>query len=278
VFGGLPGEDGDDAFPNFPPGAPPFVPSGVLLTQSVSSTSNPTTSNDNTQGFAAGWVWINSNTGRMFVCRSAATSAAVWVLVGGGSILPEPVAGNWIQPYGMNNTVAGNAIGSTTIISLCPFVLHERCTISQLGVKIITVGSTNSQLGLYNASASTHMPTTNIDHTGNIVNTAVGAASGAMGGNQQLEAGLYWFAVEQNDVTIAYQAPALAASFFAQVVGNATLSNLIGANANTNTSACVSATIASYGTWGDLTNATFTVTHQNDAKSASGWLLVASVP
>lgn len=43
------------------------------------ATTNPTTSNDQTQGFVAGSRWYNTSTGDLFICTSAATGAAVWV-------------------------------------------------------------------------------------------------------------------------------------------------------------------------------------------------------
>lgn len=44
------------------------------------ATTNPTTSNDQTQGFVAGSRWYNKTPpGDLFICTSAATGAAVWV-------------------------------------------------------------------------------------------------------------------------------------------------------------------------------------------------------
>jgi hypothetical protein len=46
------------------------------------ATTNPGVGNDGTQGYAVGSLWFNSTLGGMWVCKSAATGAAVWVGVG----------------------------------------------------------------------------------------------------------------------------------------------------------------------------------------------------
>ena len=42
-------------------------------------TSNPGSSNDNTEGYSAGSRWVNTTTGIEWLCTSSATGAAVWV-------------------------------------------------------------------------------------------------------------------------------------------------------------------------------------------------------
>jgi trimeric autotransporter adhesin len=44
-----------------------------------SATTNPTTSNDNTQGYVLGSFWLNQTTSALYICQSPATSAAVWL-------------------------------------------------------------------------------------------------------------------------------------------------------------------------------------------------------
>lgn len=43
------------------------------------ATANPTTSNDQTQGYVAGSRWYNTSTGDLFILTDPATGAAVWV-------------------------------------------------------------------------------------------------------------------------------------------------------------------------------------------------------
>jgi hypothetical protein len=251
------------------------VANAIAAVRYVSS-SNPGASNDNTQGYAAGSYGVNSATGRAFVCRSASTNAAIWAPLA-PSRYPDPIAGNWFIPSGCENVAAGAAIGISTITTLVPFILHERCTISTLGCKVTVVGSTNTQLGLYNSSSSTRKPTTLIDHTGAIVNTTRTAISGALGSNQQLEAGLYWFAVQQNDATVAYMAISTTSGFYCQAIGDATLTNLIFTGPNGNCTNAISVSMA-YGTWtADITASTFTQ-ENNNVTNAAPWLLIASIP
>lgn len=44
-----------------------------------SASVNPTTANDNTQGYSAGSNWYNTSNHNTYICVSAATSAAIWV-------------------------------------------------------------------------------------------------------------------------------------------------------------------------------------------------------
>jgi hypothetical protein len=65
----------------------------------------PAASNDNTQGYAPGSVWINSVNGRLYFCVGNATNAAVW------RELVQIQTGNTILPL-TNNTVD---LGTTSI-------------------------------------------------------------------------------------------------------------------------------------------------------------------
>ena len=61
--------------------------------------SNPLITNDGTQGYAPGSIWINSSTGRVYVCVGNTTAAAVWreeVQVQGGNAI-IPASGNTVD-------------------------------------------------------------------------------------------------------------------------------------------------------------------------------------
>lgn len=49
------------------------------------ATTNPTVSDDNTQGYSAASIWVNTSTNAVFMCTNAATGAAVWVSVLGSN-------------------------------------------------------------------------------------------------------------------------------------------------------------------------------------------------
>jgi len=48
----------------------------------LSATSDPSASNDNTQGYTVGLRWVNTAARRLWTCISAATGAAAWALAG----------------------------------------------------------------------------------------------------------------------------------------------------------------------------------------------------
>jgi len=51
---------------------------GVGGLNKTDATTNPTVTNDNTQGYAPGSLWLNNSTGRVFLCVGNSTGAAVW--------------------------------------------------------------------------------------------------------------------------------------------------------------------------------------------------------
>lgn len=42
---------------------------------------SPTTSDDSSLGFRAGWLWIDTSDNNLYACRNAAVGAADWVNV-----------------------------------------------------------------------------------------------------------------------------------------------------------------------------------------------------
>ena len=48
----------------------------------LSATSDPSASNDNTQGYTVGSLWVNTATRRLWTCISAATRGGAWALAG----------------------------------------------------------------------------------------------------------------------------------------------------------------------------------------------------
>lgn len=72
----------------------PVVNGGVGGKNNTTATANPTTSDDLTQGYAPGSIWINENTGYTFLCLHNTENSANWVNVttisniGAGTIAP----------------------------------------------------------------------------------------------------------------------------------------------------------------------------------------------
>lgn len=55
------------------------VPANLAFTNNFEATSNPTASNDLSQGYSVGSVWVNTTTGQAFTCTKNTAGAAVWV-------------------------------------------------------------------------------------------------------------------------------------------------------------------------------------------------------
>jgi Collagen triple helix repeat (20 copies) len=239
------------------------------------ATSDPGASNDNTQGYAAGSAGINTSTGRSFICRTAATGAAVWEVILAYDH-PGYVANSGTQWYGIfpgNNAVGSAASNNQT--RLTPFIIRERMTISQLGVKVSTLSSGgNIQLGLYKDAVDAsgmHQPANLIDHTGSLSTTTASFVSGPLGANQQLEAGMYWMGWNSDNGVAKVQSP---------VVSDGLVGVMVGSITGTNVSSAASITgrwvTQTFGTWANLGGSTFSDITNNGG--CAGAILIASVP
>ncbi len=58
------------------------LPGNPQSVDNLSATADPAVSNDNTQDYGPGGIWLNITGNRAWICQSAATGAAVWVLAG----------------------------------------------------------------------------------------------------------------------------------------------------------------------------------------------------
>jgi hypothetical protein len=56
----------------------PAAHGGVGGKNNTTATANPVVTNDNTEAYAPGSLWLNNNTGRVFICVGNNTGAAVW--------------------------------------------------------------------------------------------------------------------------------------------------------------------------------------------------------
>jgi hypothetical protein len=254
---GIPGDDGQDG--EIIPGSqvqPIYQPTGVSIIQGVQSTSDPTVNNDSTQGYAAGWHWLNSNTGRVFFCRSAAVGAAVWnPLRQGGKI--SHVVNNWYCPS--FTWRSGSVIlNSNTTLYCNPVIFEERITISTLGSWLVTgVAASNCQFAIYGSNSTGVQPSgTALNSTPNVATTASGSAvNGILTGNVQVEPGLvYWLAIMSSTTTSAFVNKDNRSSDHAWRIGNSTQSNI-----STATGSIIGFTVTGqvFNTWPDLTSASF---------------------
>jgi hypothetical protein len=70
-----------------------------VIKDNLLATSDPTISNDNTQGYSVGSFWFNTTTNKAFICADAATGAAVW----NDAALGDIVASVTSEPTGFPN-------------------------------------------------------------------------------------------------------------------------------------------------------------------------------
>lgn len=81
------------------------VPSGLLTVDNLAAATDPTISNDSTQGYAPGGLWLNLTTSRVWMCLSSAIGAATWAIDG---VIP----GVGVEPSGMLTQFGASAFGS----------------------------------------------------------------------------------------------------------------------------------------------------------------------
>lgn len=226
---------------------------GVFL-NNVSATS-PTTTDDNTQGYVAGSKWLNTTISTVFVCRDAATNAAIWEKIANG-IFPGYISGNY---YDFMDEATMNGAGAVNgSLFLYPFMIKEKVTISALAARVTTLSAVGGGLdvvmiGIYAHKASTGRPIGNpLASVTGLSTTAVAGISGVLGSNVTLEPGIYWAAGQAANSTVRMASVINTGKLMLNFIGSATLSNVMAA------SGYMLTTSNTYGTFPDLTSAAFT--------------------
>jgi hypothetical protein len=176
---------------------------------------------------------------------AAARSAIGAAAVGGGSLVYA--VNNWITPQVGNPSNGGTATASR--LYLTAFEVKRACTISDLGVQVITgVASSSLQLGVYAANSTTGLPTgLPLGTTGNITSASAQAVSGSVSTQFTLQPGVvYWIGINQ-DAAITIRSIGTG-SFAGSIIGSATLSDVLGPS--------IARVISSqaFGTWPDLSS------------------------
>jgi len=177
----------------------------------------------------------------------------------------QGATGAWIAPP-FYSPSGGTVINSATITTLMPFFLPFACHIDQLGLKQSTAGGAGSvcQFGLYASKATNGYPTGTAlanSSASPTATTGTTTVSGALSSSVAIQANtIYWYAQQQdsNSALAVYAGASLGASYFLYMIGDATLANLSTTAANNNISMYLT-TSQAYGTWGDLTSASFTI-------------------
>lgn len=87
------------------------------LINNYSATTNPGSTNDSSQGYSRGSVWLNQSTAEAFMCTVDTVGASVWDLITTGSATPGQLvapAASTVTGNGSPAGVTGGAGGSTS--------------------------------------------------------------------------------------------------------------------------------------------------------------------
>jgi hypothetical protein len=184
------------------------------------TTSNPTITDDSSQSYAVGSLWINTTTKRIFICTSAASSAAIWheiVANTGTSITPETTntvdIGSSSLKY-KDFHLAGNALmGGTLGVAGLSTLASLNSTTSTLGS--VTVGGSGNNGSINGVVIGSTNPTGITGTTITANNGFTGNLTGDVAGNVTASSGTSTF----NNTTVN---GTLTASLTGNVAGDVT--------------------------------------------------------
>jgi hypothetical protein len=231
---------------------------GVALPKNNNmATAEPTASDDSTADYSVGSLWFWPATGRSWRLADATASAAVWVET---ALAEQPayVSNHWY--LGPDMSVAAGTPPTADAMQFAPLLIKARVTLSTLGVRITTSETGgNLQLALYANDPAAGRPTGDaVATTAGISTSSTGVVSATIaGGSVTLEPGMYWASFNLDSTAggnVAVQVPAPDNHPTASLVGSASQANLGSSGADNLVSLYVS---QSYGTWPDVTSATF---------------------
>jgi hypothetical protein len=188
-----------------------------------------------------------------------ATGGVLSAAAGGGTTLFHPgyVVGNWYMRT--PGTAGAGAAITATAGRFIPFIPVQSVTISALGARVAAVGSSNLQFAIYAGAVVAGQgwrPTgTALGTTGNVVNTSVATVQGALGSSVSLTGGqVYFLAVMCGDATCVCTTMVTGAGSTFWMIGDATLSNVFFSNESVTSVS----TPTTFGTWPNVTSATWT--------------------
>jgi hypothetical protein len=161
--------------------------------------------------------------------------------------------GNYVCP--VNTSVGTGAATAANLIYLAMFISPVSFSFTELGARINTaVAGSNYQLAIYASNSSLRPTGLPIASTASISGAA--AAAVAIGASGTCIAGqLYWFAANQDNAGMTYQAPVISSTLQGFTIGSPSLGTLTSANSQASFYRQFAAT---FGNWPDLTSATTT--------------------
>lgn len=174
--------------------------------------------------------------------------------------LPVYVSGRYYWPHGSlcAQALAGSALPAANTAWFIPIPNPTPITVDQLIARVSTaVASSNVQLAYYNDNNG--KPGTEICHSVSLSAAATGGVSGALStaGTAVIPAGIIWMGINTDISGVGIMTINSSIFLASALMGSTTIANLM--NSATAPSYAVS-TPLTFGTWGDLTSATWTET------------------
>lgn len=141
---------------------------------------------------------VSGTDGRVLTEDAASANGVKWAAASGGSTSGLTDLVPWISgnlygcPYGTNSgTVAGP--GASGTLTMMPFPVGTPLTISAMGAWVGSTGTGVVRMGLYNADATTGLPSTKL-FDGGTVTAATTAVLHTVASSHTISTGLYWIA------------------------------------------------------------------------------------
>lgn len=182
---------------------------------------------------------------------------------------PPLASGNWYNLY-PTGTLSTGAAAQNNVIHFTPFFVQTPITISDLGIRINTLGAGgNVQIAIYASSATTGKPTgAALAVTPSITTAASGVVSADItGANVTLQPGWYYGATNTDNATALFAIPGTASIGASGLAGSATLAAIAPATSNASLYFSVA---QSFNTWPDVTASSFS---ENASSAANGGMV-----
>ncbi|MBX9698603.1 MAG: hypothetical protein K2X74_04150, partial [Acetobacteraceae bacterium] len=166
------------------------LPSASLPPRQTAAATNPDAADDSTLGYGAGSRWINTASGQIFNCLSAAAGAAVWAALDAADT-PGPIANGLyaVAPQVGGVSLVGAADLAYAVLLLPGFL----ASVNAIGPRIITGGGAGSA---FKAALLPHDPATSrpgatalAANNAGTASTGIGAQMGSLAAAAQIVPG-----------------------------------------------------------------------------------------
>jgi hypothetical protein len=162
----------------------------------LNASADPTASNDSTQGYSVGSIWVNTTASprRAFICVDNTATAAVWVQLG-GKVQQKAVTSSLDNLAGFSPTIITSAWPLAKLALFAPITLYDTVTVQRILVQIGGTSSGNLDVGIYDESGNKKV---------SAGTTAMGAANAVQSISLTatvLAPGRYYLAIAVDNVT-----------------------------------------------------------------------------